>query len=183
MEATLDRRAAIADADYVISTIRQGGLEAFQTDVDIPLKYGVDQCVGDNYSVRVFCPQCKVEQLWMCHLSQNLPLTLVALSRWKPPPDILLLAHLTLRNRYARYIAQNRFHSHSHLGMLTPRIGLRNAVEGKPAHLADVAVCFAWHTTTKFHLDLITVFCASGPKVCVTRWWVGRDNAALTEPA
>jgi alpha-galactosidase/6-phospho-beta-glucosidase family protein len=29
VEATLDRRAAIADADYVISTIRQGGLEAF----------------------------------------------------------------------------------------------------------------------------------------------------------
>ncbi len=37
VSATLDRRAAIADADYVISTIRQGGLEAFQTDIDIPL--------------------------------------------------------------------------------------------------------------------------------------------------
>jgi len=48
VSATLDRRAAIADADYVISTIRQGGLEAFQTDIDIPLKYGVDQCVGDT---------------------------------------------------------------------------------------------------------------------------------------
>ncbi len=46
--ATLDRRAAIADADYVICTIRQGGLEAFQTDIDIPLKYGIDQCVGDT---------------------------------------------------------------------------------------------------------------------------------------
>jgi alpha-galactosidase len=28
--------------------IRQGGLEAFQTDIDIPLKYGIDQCVGDT---------------------------------------------------------------------------------------------------------------------------------------
>jgi alpha-galactosidase len=46
--ATTDRRRAIADSDYVISTIRQGGLEAFQTDIDIPLKYGVDQCVGDT---------------------------------------------------------------------------------------------------------------------------------------
>ena len=44
--ATTDRRAAIADSDYVISTIRQGGLAAFQTDIDIPLQYGVDQCVG-----------------------------------------------------------------------------------------------------------------------------------------
>ncbi|GCE22934.1 alpha-glucosidase/alpha-galactosidase [Dictyobacter kobayashii] len=46
--ATTDRRAAIAESDYVISTIRQGGLAAFQTDIDIPLKYGVDQCVGDT---------------------------------------------------------------------------------------------------------------------------------------
>ncbi|MFK7800663.1 MAG: alpha-glucosidase/alpha-galactosidase [Anaerolineae bacterium] len=46
--ATLDQRAAIKDSDYIICTIRQGGLEAFQTDIDIPLKYGVDQCVGDT---------------------------------------------------------------------------------------------------------------------------------------
>ncbi|NPV67378.1 MAG: alpha-glucosidase/alpha-galactosidase [Anaerolineae bacterium] len=48
IEATLDRRRAVADADYVICMIRQGGLEAFQLDIDIPLKYGVDQCVGDT---------------------------------------------------------------------------------------------------------------------------------------
>lgn len=46
--ATTDRRKAVADADYVICTIRQGGLDAFATDIDIPLKYGVDQCVGDT---------------------------------------------------------------------------------------------------------------------------------------
>lgn len=46
--ATTDRREAIHNADYVICTIRQGGLAAFQLDIDIPLKYGVDQCVGDT---------------------------------------------------------------------------------------------------------------------------------------
>jgi alpha-galactosidase len=46
--ATLDRREAISGSDYVISMIRQGGLEAFGLDIDIPLKYGVDQCVGDT---------------------------------------------------------------------------------------------------------------------------------------
>lgn len=45
---TTDRRRALDGADYVICTIRQGGLRAFQTDIDIPLKYGVDQCVGDT---------------------------------------------------------------------------------------------------------------------------------------
>jgi len=46
--ASTDRRAMIADSDYVICMIRQGGLAAFQLDIDIPLKYGVDQCVGDT---------------------------------------------------------------------------------------------------------------------------------------
>ncbi|MCS7060328.1 MAG: alpha-glucosidase/alpha-galactosidase [Anaerolineae bacterium] len=46
--STTDRRAAIADSDYIICMIRQGGLEAFQLDIDIPLKYGIDQCVGDT---------------------------------------------------------------------------------------------------------------------------------------
>ncbi len=45
---TTDQREAIRDADYVISVIRQGGLRAFQLDIDIPLQYGVDQCVGDT---------------------------------------------------------------------------------------------------------------------------------------
>jgi alpha-galactosidase len=48
LTATLDRRRAVADADYVVNCTRIGGLEAFQLDIDIPLKYGVDQCVGDT---------------------------------------------------------------------------------------------------------------------------------------
>ena len=51
IESTLSRRAAIDGADYVICTIRHGGLEAFQSDIDIPLKYGVDQCVGDTLCI------------------------------------------------------------------------------------------------------------------------------------
>lgn len=48
IHATLDRRAALKDAKYVINVVRIGGLEAFALDVDIPLKYGIDQCVGDT---------------------------------------------------------------------------------------------------------------------------------------
>lgn len=48
VEAITDRRAALEGADYVFSFVRVGGLEAFQTDIDIPLRYGVDQCVGDT---------------------------------------------------------------------------------------------------------------------------------------
>jgi alpha-galactosidase len=41
----------LADANYIINCTRIGGLEAFQLDIDIPLKYGVDQCVGDTLCV------------------------------------------------------------------------------------------------------------------------------------
>ncbi|MBS1168649.1 MAG: agaL1, partial [Proteobacteria bacterium] len=46
--ATTDRRKAIEGARYVISCVRVGGLDAYQDDIRIPLKYGVDQCVGDT---------------------------------------------------------------------------------------------------------------------------------------
>ena len=46
--ATTDRREALEGARYVISCVRIGGLEAFADDIHIPLKYGVDQCVGDT---------------------------------------------------------------------------------------------------------------------------------------
>jgi alpha-galactosidase len=48
ISATLDRRRALDGADYVVNCTRIGGLEAFRLDIDIPLKYGVDQCVGDT---------------------------------------------------------------------------------------------------------------------------------------
>lgn len=50
IQATTDRRAALQDAKYVLCVIRQGGLDAFAKDVDIPLQYGIDQCVGDTLS-------------------------------------------------------------------------------------------------------------------------------------
>lgn len=46
--STLDRDEALAGADYVINVARIGGLEAFGPDVEIPMKYGVNQCVGDT---------------------------------------------------------------------------------------------------------------------------------------
>ncbi|HNY26230.1 MAG TPA: alpha-galactosidase [Candidatus Sumerlaeota bacterium] len=46
--STLDRREALQGADYVIIMIQVGGFEAFEMDYQIPLKYGVDQCIGDS---------------------------------------------------------------------------------------------------------------------------------------
>lgn len=46
IHATLNRREVFKDAKYIFNCVRIGGLEACQTDVDIPLKYGVDQCTA-----------------------------------------------------------------------------------------------------------------------------------------
>ena len=48
IHATTDRREALENAKYVMNVVRIGGLEAFEMDVEIPLRYGVDQCVGDT---------------------------------------------------------------------------------------------------------------------------------------
>jgi len=45
---TLDRREVIRGADFVVVMLQIGGVEAFELDYKIPLKYGVDQCVGDS---------------------------------------------------------------------------------------------------------------------------------------
>jgi len=50
LTTSLNRRRALEGAKYILNVSRIGGLEAFQTDIDIPLKYGVDQCVGDTLS-------------------------------------------------------------------------------------------------------------------------------------
>jgi len=46
--ATTSRREALKDADYVVVMIQVGGMDAFASDYLIPLKYGVDQCIGDT---------------------------------------------------------------------------------------------------------------------------------------
>ncbi len=48
IQSTTNRREALRGAKYVINCVRIGGLEAFEYDVSIPLKYGIDQCVGDT---------------------------------------------------------------------------------------------------------------------------------------
>ncbi len=46
--ATKNREEALKDADGVICTILQGGVDVFRTDVEIPKKYGVDINIGDT---------------------------------------------------------------------------------------------------------------------------------------
>lgn len=46
--ASDDRRAALRGCDYIINCIEVAGIETVRADNDIPLKYGVSQCIGDT---------------------------------------------------------------------------------------------------------------------------------------
>ncbi len=48
VEASVDRTKVLTGSDYVINTIEVAGLANVRHDFDIPMKYGVNQCIGDT---------------------------------------------------------------------------------------------------------------------------------------
>ncbi len=48
VEASTDRRDVLGGTDYVINSIEVAGLRNVRFDYDIPMRYGVDQCIGDT---------------------------------------------------------------------------------------------------------------------------------------
>ena len=48
VRADVDRTEVLAGSDVVINTIEVAGLRNVRHDYDIPMRYGVDQCIGDT---------------------------------------------------------------------------------------------------------------------------------------
>ncbi|HSP08234.1 MAG TPA: alpha-galactosidase [Candidatus Dormibacteraeota bacterium] len=48
VEASTDRATVLEGSDYVINSIEVAGLKNVRADYEIPLRYGVDQCIGDT---------------------------------------------------------------------------------------------------------------------------------------
>ena len=46
--ASTNREEVMSDSDFIINTIEVNGLHTVKYDYEIPLKYGVDQCIGDT---------------------------------------------------------------------------------------------------------------------------------------
>jgi alpha-galactosidase len=51
ISATLDRRAALEGADYVINMVQVGGHDATLLDFEIPLRHGLRQTIGDTLGI------------------------------------------------------------------------------------------------------------------------------------
>jgi len=118
VEATLDRREAIKDADYVITTFQQGRLDAYKLDIEIPQKYGVEQCVGDTMG-----PGGVFRALRTIPVLVELGYEMDALA-----PDALLLNYVNpmSANCWAFYEATGR-----------PHVGLCHSVQGTSEMLAE----------------------------------------------
>ena len=118
--STLDRREALEDADYVISMVRIGGIEAFQLDIEIPLKYGVDQCVGDTLCAG-----------GIMYGQRNIPQILAFCKdiREVAKPGVLFL-------NYANPNAMNTWAANRYGGVQT--IGLCHGVYGAHAQITNV---------------------------------------------
>lgn len=118
--STTERREALRDAKYVFCTIRMGGLEAFATDVDIPLKYGVDQCVGDTLCAGgiMYGQRGIAEMLEICHDIREVA-----------APDVLLL-------NYSNPMAMLTWACNKYGGVRT--IGLCHGVQHGHQQIAEV---------------------------------------------
>jgi alpha-galactosidase len=120
VEATLDQREAVTRADYVITTFQQGGLDAYKLDIEIPQKYGVEQCVGDTLG-----PGGVFRALRTIPVLINLGFEMDDLA-----PDALLLNYVNpmSANCWAFFEATGR-----------PHVGLCHSVQGTSEMLAEWA--------------------------------------------
>src|SRR5262245_31004875 len=48
VSASRDRTEVLAGSDYIVNCIEVSGIDCVKWDNDIPLKYGIDQCIGDT---------------------------------------------------------------------------------------------------------------------------------------
>jgi alpha-galactosidase len=118
VEATLDQRESVTGADFVITTFQHGGLDAYKLDIEIPQKYGVEQCVGDTLGPGgVFRALRTIPVL--IELGENLD---------DVAPDALLLNYVNpmAANCWAFYEATGR-----------PHVGLCHSVQGTSEMLAE----------------------------------------------
>jgi alpha-galactosidase len=120
IHATTDRAEAIVDADYIINCTRIGGLKAFELDIDIPLKYGVDQCVGDTLAIG-----------GIMYGQRNIPQIMAFCDdiRGLAGPEAMLL-------NYANPNAMNTWVANHYGGV--PTLGLCHGVQGGHEQIASV---------------------------------------------
>lgn len=94
VEATTDRLQALPGCDYVINTIEVAGLRNVRHDYDIPLRYGVDQCIGDTIGPGGIFKMLRTGPAWLAILRdvERLAPRAVVMNYTNPMSALTLLA-------------------------------------------------------------------------------------------
>jgi len=120
VQAATDRRRVMADSDYIISFIEVGGLQAVRPEYEIPLKYGIKQCIGDTIGPGGIFKALRTGPDWLDILDDAQELCPGALvMNYTNPMSILTLAALRATD--------------------LPVVGLCHSVQGTSERLAEYA--------------------------------------------
>ena len=94
IEATRDRRRALPGCHYVINSIEVAGLRNVRHDYDIPLRYGVDQCIGDTIGPGGIFKMLRTGPAWLeiLHDVEKLCPAAVVMNYTNPMSALTLLA-------------------------------------------------------------------------------------------
>jgi len=91
--ASTDRTAVLEGTDYVINSIEVAGLDHVRADYEIPLRYGVDQCIGDTIGPGGIFKALRTGPVWLeivADVARLAPRALVI--NYSNPMSILTLA-------------------------------------------------------------------------------------------
>ncbi len=118
VEASTDRRDVLPGTDFVVNSIEVAGLQNVRADYDIPLRYGVDQCIGDTIGPGGIFKALRTGPAWLEIVADTARLAPEAMIlNYTNPMSILTLAA-------ARSTGQ-------------PVVGLCHSVQGTSRLLAD----------------------------------------------
>ncbi|MDQ2743526.1 MAG: alpha-glucosidase/alpha-galactosidase, partial [Chloroflexota bacterium] len=95
VSCSIDRREVLAGSDFVINTVEVAGLANIRFDYDIPLRYGVDQCIGDTIGPGGIFKALRTGPVWLDILHDCEELCPAAwVLNYSNPMSILTLAAL-----------------------------------------------------------------------------------------
>lgn len=118
VESSTERRDLLAGSDFLINTIEVAGLANVRHDFDIPLKYGVNQCIGDTIGPGGIFKALRTGPVWLDILHDVEELCPDAwVLNYTNPMSILMLVALTATKMRA--------------------VGLCHSVQGTSKQLAD----------------------------------------------
>ena len=121
IQSTLDQRSAIGGADFVITAISAGGMDAWEKDIEIPARYGIHMTIADSIgpggimrAFRHIPALAKVvedvseiaPQAWVFNYSNPVTSIITALRRHRPQVKSVGLCTCASIPRNAAYLAR-----------------------------------------------------------------------------